>query len=170
MPNVDELIDKVSQIVTAKTQGALYFTLLDLKYAYSQHRLTAESAKQCNFNITERLAVVWSVDRFKHYLPGKEFILATDHKALTSALGEHKSNKTYQSRLTRLVDRLLLYQFKVVHTPWKDMGIVEYLSRDPIGGPWPESELDKKFVVALIDQFHAALDCLNSRLSDTNTF
>ena len=33
MPNVDELIDGVSQIVTAKTQGTLYFTLLDLKYA-----------------------------------------------------------------------------------------------------------------------------------------
>ena len=50
------------------------------------------------------------------------------------------------------------------------MGIVDYLSRDPIGEPWPESELDEKFVVASIDQFHAALDCLNSRLIDTNTF
>ena len=50
------------------------------------------------------------------------------------------------------------------------MGIVDYLSRDPIGEPWPESELDKKFVVASIDQFHEALDCLNSRLVDTNTF
>ena len=51
MPNVDELLDGVSQIVTAKTQGTLYFTVLDLKYAYSQLRLTAETAKQCNFNL-----------------------------------------------------------------------------------------------------------------------
>ena len=51
MPNVDEIIDGVSQIVTAKTQGMLYFTVLDLKYTYSQLRLTAETAKQCNFNI-----------------------------------------------------------------------------------------------------------------------
>ena len=50
MPNADELIDGVSQIVTAKTQGTLYFTVHDLKYAYSQLRLTAETAKQCNFN------------------------------------------------------------------------------------------------------------------------
>ena len=50
MPNVDELIDGVSQIVTAKTQGILYFTVLNIKYAYSQLRLTAETAK-CNFNI-----------------------------------------------------------------------------------------------------------------------
>ena len=52
------------------------------------------------------------------------------------------------------------------------MGIVDYLSRDPIGEPWPESELGEKCVVdqSVIDQFHAALDCLNSRLTNTNTF
>ena len=126
--------------------------------------------KKYSTNELELLVVVWSVDRFKHYLLGKKFILATDHKALTSALGEHKSNKTYQSRLTRWVDRLLPYQFKVVHIPGKVMGIVDHLSRDPIGEPWPESELDEKFVVASIDQFHVDLDCLNSRLTDTNSF
>ena len=47
------------------------------------------------------------------------------------------------------------------------MGILDYLSREPNGEPWPESELDEKFVVASIDQFHAALDYLNSRLVDT---
>ena len=51
MPNVDELLDGVSQIVTANTAGTLYFMVLDLKYAYSQIRLNAETAKQCNFNI-----------------------------------------------------------------------------------------------------------------------
>ena len=51
MPNMDELLDGVSHIVTANTVGTLYFTVLDLKYAYSQIRLNAETAKQCNFNI-----------------------------------------------------------------------------------------------------------------------
>ena len=51
MPNVDELIDGVSQIITVTSEGSLYFTVLDLKYAYSQIRLTADTAKQCNFNI-----------------------------------------------------------------------------------------------------------------------
>ena len=111
--------------------------------------------------------MVWSVDRFKYYFLGKKFNLATDHKALTPALGEHKSNKTYQSRLTRWVDRLLPYQFKVAHIPGNDMGIVDYLSRDPIRESWPESKLDEKLVVASIDQFHKALDCLKNRLIDT---
>ena len=47
------------------------------------------------------------------------------------------------------------------------MGIVDYLSKDPIGEPWPESKLDEKFVVASIEQFHKALDCLNNRLTNT---
>ena len=122
--------------------------------------------KKYSTNELELLAVVWSVDRFKHYLLGKEFVIATDHKALVSALDENKSNKTYQSRLTRWVDTLLPYQFKVIHLPGKDMGIVDYLSRNPKGEPWPESVLDEKFVVTSIESFHKALDCLNSRLSD----
>ena len=122
--------------------------------------------KKYSTNELELLAVVWSVDRFKHYLLGKEFVIATDHKALVSALDENKSNKTYQSRLTRWVDRLLPYQFKVVHLPGKDMGIVDYISRNPKGEPWPESVLDEKFVVTSIESFHKALDCLNSRLND----
>ena len=51
MSNVDELIDGVSQVITAKAAGTLYFTVLDLKYAYSQIRLTADTARQCSFNI-----------------------------------------------------------------------------------------------------------------------
>ena len=51
MPNVDELLDEVSQIITANESGTLYFSVLDLKYAYCQLKLTAETAKQCNFNI-----------------------------------------------------------------------------------------------------------------------
>ena len=70
--------------------------------------------KKYSTNELELLAVVWSVDRLKHYLLGKEFVIATDHKALVSALDENGSNKTYQSRLTRWVDRLLPYRFKNV--------------------------------------------------------
>ena len=51
MRNVDELIDGVSQIVTDKKEGTLYFTVLDLKYAYSQLKLAADTARQCKFNI-----------------------------------------------------------------------------------------------------------------------
>ena len=51
IPNVVELLDGLSQIVTAKAAGTISFTVLDLKYADSQLKLNAETAKQCNFNI-----------------------------------------------------------------------------------------------------------------------
>ena len=50
--------------------------------------------KKYSTNELELLAVVWAVDRYKHYLLGKEF--TTDHKALASALDGNRSNKTYQ--------------------------------------------------------------------------
>ena len=56
--------------------------------------------KKNSTNELELLAVVWAVDRYKHYLLGKPFTIATDHKALTTALDVNQSNKTYQSRLT----------------------------------------------------------------------
>ena len=48
------------------------------------------------------------------------------------------------------------------------MGIVDYLSRQPTGEPWPVTKLDKKFVVTSIECFHRALDCLYSRLNETD--
>ena len=51
MSNVDELSDGVSQIITENKEVTLYFTVLDLNYAYCRLKLAAETAKQCNFNI-----------------------------------------------------------------------------------------------------------------------
>ena len=51
------------------------------------------------------LAVVWAVDRFKYYLLGREFTIATDQKALTSALGENRLTKRISLDLQdRLID------------------------------------------------------------------
>ena len=49
MPNINELLDGVSQNVTANAVGTLYFTVLELKYAYSQHKLTAETSKHFQY-------------------------------------------------------------------------------------------------------------------------
>ena len=70
----------------------------------------------------ELLAVVWSLEHFKHYLVGTEFTLQTDHRALLSALNENRGNKTYQSRLTRWIDRLLPFNFNLEHIPGEKHG------------------------------------------------
>ena len=70
-------------------------------------------------NELEFLAVVWSLEHLKHYLFGTEFTLQTDHRALPTAFNESLGNKTYQSRLTRWVDRLLPFNFNLEHIPGK---------------------------------------------------
>ena len=69
-------------------------------------------------NELELLAAVWSLEHFKYYSYGSEFILQTDHQALLTALKENRGNKTYQSR--RWVDRLLPFHFTVEHVPRKN--------------------------------------------------
>ena len=101
-------------------------------------------------NELEILAVVWSLEHFKYYLYGSQFLHQTD-QALLSAL-KNRGNKTYQSRLTRWVDRLLPFHVTVEHVPGKIMGFADYLSRNPSGkAPKPNTE-DNYFVINTIDE------------------
>ena len=60
------------------------------------------------YSINELLGVVWAIECFNYYLFGKNFTVLTDHRALLSVLKSHRSNKSFNSRLTRWIDRLLL--------------------------------------------------------------
>ena len=52
MPNIDMLIDTVSQHLTNTQKGEqAYFPTLDRKYAYSPLQLHKDTAKHCNFII-----------------------------------------------------------------------------------------------------------------------
>ena len=84
-----------------------------------------------SINELELLAVVWAIEHFRNYVYGVEFQVLSDHKALATVLKGNKGNKTYSSRLTRWVDRLLPFQFEVIHTPGRTLGIADYLSRHP---------------------------------------
>ena len=52
MPKIDTLIESISQQFSASvSQNTIYFSILDLKYAYSQLNLDTNTANHCNFNI-----------------------------------------------------------------------------------------------------------------------
>ena len=52
MPNIDTLIDSISQHINNSNQGDnLYFSTIDLKYAYSQLKLHPDTSRHCNFII-----------------------------------------------------------------------------------------------------------------------
>ena len=88
--------------------------------AYASRFLNNPEERQST-NELELLAVVLSMEHFKYYLYGSHFMLQTDHQALLSAL-KNRGNKTYQSRLTRWVDRLLPFLLAVEYVSGKNLG------------------------------------------------
>ena len=77
------------------------------------------------------LAIVWAVEYLRSYVNGVPFKIISDHKALATVLKGQKANKTYSSRLTKWVDRLLPFEFELIHKPGRTLGIADYLSRNP---------------------------------------
>ena len=112
-------------------------------------RFLNKNEQRYSINELELLAVVWSLEHFKYYLFGSHFTLQTDHQALLSALKKNRGNKTYQSRLTRWVDRLLPFHFKVEHISGKNMGFADYLSRHPNSPPTGEN-MNENHVINVI--------------------
>ena len=98
--------------------------------SYASRFLTELEAK-FSINELELLAVVWAIEHFKNYVYGETFGVVSDHKALQSVLKANKGNKTFSSRLTRWVDRLLPFDFSVIHAPGRTIGLADYLSRHP---------------------------------------
>ena len=61
---------------------------------------------------------------------------------------EHRSNKSYNSRLTRWIDRLLLFDFNIEHIPGAEMGLVDYISRQPNQKAKVTNKYDEELAVA----------------------
>ena len=64
---------------------------------------------------------------------------------------ENRSNNSYNSRLTRWVDRLLPFDFSIDHLPGTKMGLVDYISRDQQHQAVNISAYDEQFIVAKLD-------------------
>ena len=67
------------------------------------------------------------------------------------------------SRLTRWVNRLLPFNFKIKHIPGKEMGFTDLLSRLPSGKALPTSHYDSEFVVATVQKIVENLSVSSDR-------
>ena len=70
---------------------------------------------------------------------------------------EHRSHKSYNSRLTRWVDRLLPFDFNIEHMPRAKMGLVDYISRQSKQEAKVTNKYDEEFAVATISHIRDAI-------------
>ena len=64
---------------------------------------------------------------------------------------ENRANKSYNSRLTIWVDRILPFDFTIDHLPGSKMGSVDYISREPQQKAVNTSTYHDQFIVAKLD-------------------
>ena len=84
----------------------------------------------------------------------KSFFVITDYGTWLSILKKHWSNKSYNSRHTRWVDRLLPFDFNSEHIQDAKRGLVDYISRQPNQKGKDTNNYDEEFAVATITRIH----------------
>lgn len=82
---------------------------------------------QINYSTThkELLAIILSIDQFRNYIWGKQFVLYTDHQALVYLFNQCKPG----SRLLRWKIALSEYSFEILHRKGSNNTVNDCLSR-----------------------------------------
>jgi hypothetical protein len=90
------------------------------------------SAKH-NYTTIEReaLAMVYSLNKYRHYLLGNKFVFFVDNMALVYLVNKPQVS----GKIAQWLLLFLKYDFTVVYKPSKTHGIADDLSRSPNGEP-----------------------------------
>ena len=73
--------------------------------------------------------MIYSVNKFRHYLLGKHFVFYTDHQALLYLLNKPVLTGKYARWMLLLQE----FEFTVKHTPGREHAMADFLSRITTG-------------------------------------
>ena len=90
----------------------------------------------------ECLAIQWAIEKSRLYLAGADFTVFTDHKPLIGVFNGKNLDAVNNTRLQRMLSKLLGYSFKVVWIPGKKQTVADALSRAPVWMPEEEETMD----------------------------
>ena len=85
-PNIDELVDRISQIIAERKAGNVCFTTLDFTYAYGQVSLEQKTSEKCNFSLVGGKST--GTSRFKNGFYGLTSMPAEFQKVFDNSLEE----------------------------------------------------------------------------------
>ena len=108
--------------------------------AYASRPLTDAEKRYAQIE-KEALAITWACGKFDFFLVGTHFEIETDHKPLVKLLGE-SDIASMPLRCQKFRMRLMRYNYRIFHTPGKDMILADLLSRPAGVGPQIVKEND----------------------------
>ena len=124
-------------------------------------RLLSKAEKNYTTTEKEALAMVYAVNKFRHYLLGNRFIFYVDHLAL-----QYLVNKPQVSgRLAWWLLLFLEFDFKVIYKPGKTHGVADALSRNEGAEPAtgiPDQTTDAQLLSMQPDWIHPIIEYLQT--------
>jgi hypothetical protein len=118
----------LSQEITVTSEVNSDWTAKVIKPVSYISRTLTPAEKNYSVSELECLAIIWAINQFNIYLSHGQFILYTDHKALSWLQQKKSTNR----KLTRWALLLSEYNFIIKHRKGTEMKHVDALSRYPI--------------------------------------
>ena len=112
MPKIKELMDGINLIIAKRKDGEVYFTTLDLTYAYRQVALEAKTSEQCNLSLVGVKST--GTYRFKNGFYGLTTLTAELQKVMDTLIKNFLPAHAFVddilivSKVTKIEDLLLI--------------------------------------------------------------